>query len=354
MKKAILLFLLINSLGYGVQLKEGYNHQYIVKNGDNLYKISRKFNLSMESLIKINSIENPDLIYAGDRLKVNSELVELGKKYEILGNDIWKSKDIDLEDKISKSLNSYRIAKQFYKKSGVLYGIEIELKILKLDYLKEALRLERVGDIFYTKDQRVKATEKYEEMLKRLDLYLDLERKDEKSILAKIERVEKILGHYVENNNMDRGKVTLVSFIDRNNNNTLDLDDILLAEESVEVTDRRIKENNINIEEVGEKVFIPIKTDIISLSGGIRLVNELPYSQKSDIYENLLLRIKNHEGEEIAILPVDRNGNFYIDKIVQGEYYYDIEEITDLGIKPLESNKKIEINSNDVLLKLKV
>lgn len=394
MKKVIFLVFLMNSLGYGVQLKEEsikntgeeYNHQYLINNGDNLYKISRKFNLPMNSLIKINSIENPDLIYAGNKLKVNSKLAELGKKYEVLGNDIWKNDKVDLEDRIYKSLNSYRIAKQLYKKSEVLYDIDIELKILKINYLKEALKLEKVGDIYYVKEQKVKARKKYEEMLKRLDLYLDLERKEDKALLTRVERVEKILEQEeisVENNT-ENGKVTFVSFIDRNNDTTLDLDDILITEGYLEIDGKKVeisssgnteiegirvekisdilltsrentvKESGVNAKVDGKKVFAPIKTDIATLSGSIRLMDEISNIKKSDVYENLLLRIKNQVGEEVLLLPVDRNGNFYIDKIVKGEYYYDIEVITDSGIEVLENNKKIIINNNDFLLKLKV
>lgn len=208
MKKIVFLILLINSLGYGAQIKQNsielrntsgekkqrdYTYEYVIRRGDNLYKLSKKFNISVNELIRMNKIENPNLIYMGDKLKVKSELAELGKKYELIGDSIWMSDKIDLKYRLSKSLNSYEVAKQLYKKSGVEYGIEIELKIVKINYLKDALRLENLGNIYYVKDQKIDAMKKYKEMLKRLDLYQDLERRDEKSISDKIERVEKIL-----------------------------------------------------------------------------------------------------------------------------------------------------------------
>lgn len=208
MKKIVFLILLINSLGYGAQIKQDsiksrntsgekkqrdYTYEYVIRRGDNLYKLSKKFNISVNELIRMNKIENPNLIYIGDKLKVKSELAELGKKYELIGDSIWMSDKIDLKYRLSKSLNSYEVAKQLYKKSGVEYGIEIELKIVKINYLKDALRLENLGNIYYVKDQKIDAMKKYKEMLKRLDLYQDLERRDEKSISDKIERVEKIL-----------------------------------------------------------------------------------------------------------------------------------------------------------------
>lgn len=208
MKKIVFLILLINSLGHGAQIKQDsiksrntsgekkqgdYTYEYVIRRGDNLYKLSKKFNISVNELIRMNKIENPNLIYIGDKLKVKSELAELGKKYELIGDSIWMSDKIDLKYRLSKSLNSYEVAKQLYKKSGVEYGIEIELKIVKINYLKDALRLENLGNIYYVKDQKIDAMKKYKEMLKRLDLYQDLERRDEKSISDKIERVEKIL-----------------------------------------------------------------------------------------------------------------------------------------------------------------
>lgn len=208
MKKIVFLILLINSLSYGAQIKQDtiksrntsgekkqgdYTYEYVIRRGDNLYKLSKKFNISVNELIRMNKIENPNLIYIGDKLKVKSELAELGKKYELIGDSIWMSDKIDLKYRLSKSLNSYEVAKQLYKKSGVEYGIEIELKIVKINYLKDALRLENLGNIYYVKDQKIDAMKKYKEMLKRLDLYQDLERRDEKSISDKIERVEKIL-----------------------------------------------------------------------------------------------------------------------------------------------------------------
>lgn len=208
MKKIVFLILLINSLGHGAQIKQDsiksrntsgekkqgdYTYEYVIRRGDNLYKLSKKFNISVNELIRMNKIENPNLIYMGDKLKVKSELAELGKKYELIGDSIWMSDKIDLKYRLSKSLNSYEVAKQLYKKSGVEYGIEIELKIVKINYLKDALRLENLGNIYYVKDQKIDAMKKYKEMLKRLDLYQDLERRDEKSISDKIERVEKIL-----------------------------------------------------------------------------------------------------------------------------------------------------------------
>ena len=43
---------------------------YKIQNGDCLGKIEEKFNVSLKDLMKWNNIKNPNLIYAGDTLKI--------------------------------------------------------------------------------------------------------------------------------------------------------------------------------------------------------------------------------------------------------------------------------------------
>ena len=133
MKKIIFFILFLSSMDYGAQekqalIEDGYVHQYRVKEGDNLFKISKKFNLYVENLIKINNIEDPNLIYVGDRLKVKSGLAEQGEEYEFLGDKVWKSEDMDLKTRVEETLKNYEIAKQIYEKSGIEYETDIELK----------------------------------------------------------------------------------------------------------------------------------------------------------------------------------------------------------------------------------
>lgn len=41
---------------------------YTVKRGDTLWGISRKFGTTVENLVKLNSVKNPNLIYVGEKL----------------------------------------------------------------------------------------------------------------------------------------------------------------------------------------------------------------------------------------------------------------------------------------------
>ena len=43
---------------------------YIVKRGDTLYKIAKKFNMSVREIVRLNEIKNPNLIYTGEALRI--------------------------------------------------------------------------------------------------------------------------------------------------------------------------------------------------------------------------------------------------------------------------------------------
>lgn len=47
---------------------------YIVKKGDMLHRIARKFETDCETLVELNSLKNPDLIYPGQELKISDTL----------------------------------------------------------------------------------------------------------------------------------------------------------------------------------------------------------------------------------------------------------------------------------------
>lgn len=51
----------------GINKAEEY---YTIKKGDNLTKIAKKYNTSVDQLVKWNNIKNKNLIYAGDKIRV--------------------------------------------------------------------------------------------------------------------------------------------------------------------------------------------------------------------------------------------------------------------------------------------
>jgi LysM repeat protein len=43
---------------------------YFIKPGDTLWDIAKKFRVTVDSLIRINDLENPDIIYPGEKLYI--------------------------------------------------------------------------------------------------------------------------------------------------------------------------------------------------------------------------------------------------------------------------------------------
>lgn len=50
--------------------------EYTIQSGDTLWDLSQKYNTTVDALVKLNNIENPDLIYAGATLKIPVEVAE--------------------------------------------------------------------------------------------------------------------------------------------------------------------------------------------------------------------------------------------------------------------------------------
>jgi spore coat assembly protein SafA len=47
---------------------------YIVQKGDTLWKIAKRYNVTLDAIIKANNIANPDLIYPGQRLIIPRQM----------------------------------------------------------------------------------------------------------------------------------------------------------------------------------------------------------------------------------------------------------------------------------------
>jgi LysM repeat protein len=48
---------------------------YRVKKGDTLWKLAKRFNTTVDEIVKLNSIENPDLIYPNERFIILKRVV---------------------------------------------------------------------------------------------------------------------------------------------------------------------------------------------------------------------------------------------------------------------------------------
>lgn len=53
---------------------------YTVKSGDSLYKIAKNHNITVEDILKLNFIPNPNLIYPGQEIVISKEQAKTAVK----------------------------------------------------------------------------------------------------------------------------------------------------------------------------------------------------------------------------------------------------------------------------------
>ena len=57
---------------YGVNSnKRGQSNTYIVKSGDTLWSIARRYNTTVNNIVNLNKMSNPDFIRAGQEIRIN-------------------------------------------------------------------------------------------------------------------------------------------------------------------------------------------------------------------------------------------------------------------------------------------
>jgi len=59
----------------GTTLPEGIRQFYVIKSGDTLAKIASSFEVTMQSLIDLNDIANPDNVPAGATLEIPADIL---------------------------------------------------------------------------------------------------------------------------------------------------------------------------------------------------------------------------------------------------------------------------------------
>lgn len=79
-----------------------YIRTYIVKSGDTLYGIAKRFHTTIEDLVELNGLSNPNLIYTGEVLKIESSgRIKDGKGFR----DYYVVQKGDTLSKIAKKFN---------------------------------------------------------------------------------------------------------------------------------------------------------------------------------------------------------------------------------------------------------
>lgn len=108
----------------------GGTRQIIIQYGDTLSYLARKYNTTVQRLVELNNIQNPNLIYAGSSLIVPSgETVEDTDNNSTSGQTIYIVKKGDTLDKIAAS----------FETNAISIAIENNISNINLIYIGQRL-----------------------------------------------------------------------------------------------------------------------------------------------------------------------------------------------------------------------
>ena len=86
----------LNDMQFSLLNKENpYFNYYIIEKGDNLFKISRQYNVNPDLLAQLNGLKKDDYIYENQQIVVPKE-----------GVDIYITKEGDTLREVSKGMNA--------------------------------------------------------------------------------------------------------------------------------------------------------------------------------------------------------------------------------------------------------
>lgn len=378
--------LLFSAVAPGLYAKD-IDKIYTIKVNDSLSKIAKKFNTTVEELIEINNIKNPNLIYPGMKLTLLKKDFSSNKKaFNILEENfqIYTVKKNDSLNKIAKKFNitveDILIANSI-KNPELIYPqqrLKIIKNIVEEEVETKTFKIEVAPDsyieIYYQGKMIGYKTSKSKEIL---DITGDIIKVGEEFQVKAYDKKGDIKEKQVKIKPSD---ITFVTFIDKNNNKELDEEDELLTDGYLEVFNKKIKLENsgetqisglefgkkydiflnskekniinkqISVKLENETVYIPIENNLYYVNGNINISNNNDLIKNC---ENLLIRLKTENGDEVSLLSVDKDGSFIIEEILPGKYKYDIEYIGESSIKNIVKNEDINITEEKIEIILK-
>ncbi len=92
---------------------------HIVEAGESLFKISKKYKISIEKIKELNPNIQPEAIQIGDKIRINGNEVEIAqeqpKTVVIQTNTNVKGKEIDCEDELGNKIHTVQKGETLYK-----------------------------------------------------------------------------------------------------------------------------------------------------------------------------------------------------------------------------------------------
>ena len=377
---------------------------YVVKNGDTLGGIAQRYGVSSREIKKLNEdkISDRNIIYPGMVLnvpqdkthssqqteetseyivddvrtgiytvKVGDTLGGIAQRYGVSSREIKKLNEDKISDRnviypgmklVVPGTNNEKIENE---NKITLETEENKQKVLKLEVGSDSyVELYYEGKIIgykTAKDQSI------------INIQGDILKLGDKIQIKSYSQDGKIEEKEVE---IDSKKITFITFIDNNDNNELDISDTLVTSGKIETEiekhdidflgtaefrkleigktydfiinseDKNIINKKIQIKIDNDKIYIPIKNKIYSIEGKLNITSSKGLFAKKNKYRNedILIRMKNEMGYDVALLPVSEDGKFFIEEISKGNYYCDIEHISMKGIEIISKDQKISIN----------
>ncbi len=101
-----------------VQMENPYFMEYTVKKGDNIYEISKVYNVSPSQLLKLNGLNETDIIYPNQKIMIPRKNVS----FYVTGID-------DTLDKVMRGLNVS--ADELARQNGTIYLTNDQLIVYK-------------------------------------------------------------------------------------------------------------------------------------------------------------------------------------------------------------------------------
>ena len=95
-----------------------YFDMYVIQKGDTIYELARKFNTDPTSLLRLNGLNNTDVIYPGDEILVPKN----GVSFYVTGND-------DTLDMVTKKLGTK--ASELARQNKIIYLTNDQLIVFR-------------------------------------------------------------------------------------------------------------------------------------------------------------------------------------------------------------------------------
>lgn len=330
------------TFSYEYEVKDFRNSK---KETENKYKIyydkGLTSNLLLSSEVKISDKEdeeyNLDFFYTG-----------------------FTSVNVNWKNSWKKSISNYETELEMY--SNNFYGIvDYSFSIKYSEQLKERAVFSFTIDY----DNFLKITGRAGE-------------KGSRSLKAGIDKVVDLKNIRANVDNIDTSRVKVISFIDRNDNNIYDEGETRVPNVEVKignqvlVTDENgeaffsgvpnnvlinldpiirkpsysLGNNNIKIKGVASstiEAYIPVKP-MLTLNGSVELDKalNLPSMDIQTLYSDILIKVKDIQGNEIEVTMPDETGKFMVSGIFPDKYFLEIEYIGDKFSLP-KLKEKLEL-----------